>query len=339
MITSSLSKESKYLMALAATCLAFSTAALAAEGHFKRTLHVTGPVQLSVQTGAGTIAVRTGGDSVVEVEGTIRAWNGLLSNGDAEKRVRYLASHPPVEQHGNVIEIGKITESSMRHNISISYELVVPANTQLSSKTGSGDQTVDGISGPLEAETGSGDIKGSNIGGNVQAKTGSGEIVMENVKEGVRASTGSGDIRATGVGGSVRASTGSGSVTVQQTGAGDTRVNTGSGNIVLKNTQGLVHAKTASGSITAEGGGKSPWYLESVSGNVSVRVPPNVCLDLHAHTVSGSKSTNRPLTLQGTISKREITGKAGKIVVAKSPPGKKNSWRMDSGNIHIDWVA
>jgi len=332
MITPSLRKESKYLMALAATCLAFSTAALAAEGHFQRTLQVTGPVQLSVQTGAGTITVRTGGDSIVEVQGTIRAWTGLFSNGDAEKKVRYLESHPPIEQHGNVIEIGKITESGMQHNVSISYELVVPTNTRLSSKTGSGNQTIDGVSGPLEAETGSGDIKGSNIGGSVQATTGSGQIVMENVKEGVRASTGSGDIRATGVGGGVRASTGSGNVTVEQTGAGDARVNTGSGNIELKNARGLVHAKSASGSITAEGGGQSPWYLETVSGNVSVRVPPNLGFSLRAHTVSGSISTNRPLTLQGTISKREITGKAG-----------NGGFLLDvstvSGDIHIDWVA
>ena len=332
MMTPSLRNESKYLMALAATCLAFSTVAFAAEGHFQRTLQVTGPVQLSVHTGAGAIAVRTGGDSTVQVQGTIRAWGGLFSNEEGDKRVRYLESHPPIEQHGNVIEIGNITESSMQRNVSISYELVVPTNTRLSSKTGSGSQTIDGISGPLEAATGSGDIRASNIGGSVQATTGSGKIVLETVKEGVRASTGSGAIQATGVGGSIRATTGSGDVTVEQTGAGDARVNTAAGNIVLRNAHGLVHAKSASGSITAEGGGQSPWYLETVSGNVSVRVPPNLGFNLRAHTVSGSISTNRPLTLQGSINKREITGKAG-----------NGGFLLDvstvSGDIHIDWVA
>lgn len=333
MMTSSLRSESKYLMALAATCLAFSTAAFAAEGHFQRTLQVTGPVALSVQTGSGAITVRTGGASTVKVKGTIRASGGFFSSSEeAEKRVRYLESHPPIEQHGNTIEIGKITEPGMQHDVSISYELVVPSNTQLNSRTGSGSQTVDGIAGPLEARTGSGDIRGSNLGGSVQVTTGSGQIVLENVKQEVRVSTGSGDIRATGVGGSVRANTGSGSVTVEETGTGDARVNTASGDIALKSVRGLVHAKTASGSITAEGGGKSPWYLESVSGSINVRVPPNLGFNLRAHTVSGSISTNRPLTLQGTMSKREITGKAG-----------NGGFLLDvstvSGNIHIDWVA
>jgi DUF4097 and DUF4098 domain-containing protein YvlB len=324
--------ESKCLMALATTYLAVSTVAFAAEGRFQRTLQVTGPVALTIQTGAGTITVRTGGDSSVEVRGTIRAWNGFFSNGDAAKKVSYLESNPPIEQEGNVIKIGNIATSGMEHNVSISYELLVPSNTQIKSRTGSGNQTIEGVSGPLEASTGSGDIRASDIGASVQATTGSGEIVLEDIKEGVRASTGSGTIRAIGVGGSVRASTGSGDVTVSQTGVADARLSTGSGNIILKKARGLVHARTASGSITAEGGGQLPWYLESASGNVSVRIPPDLGFNLRAHTVSGSISTNRPLTLQGTFNKREITGKAG-----------NGGFLLDistvSGNIHIDWVA
>jgi DUF4097 and DUF4098 domain-containing protein YvlB len=335
-------KKSKYLKALAATCLVVSAVALlpwtacraapAAEGHFQRTLQVTGPVDLSIQTGSGKIAVRTGDSSTVHVEGTIRASNSFFSNDDAEKRVAYLESHPPIEQDGNVIKIGHVTDSRMLRNVSISYELVVPANTKLRSRTGSGTQTIDGISGPLDTSTGSGNIRASNIGASVQATTGSGQIVLETVKEGVRASTGSGAIRVTGVGGSVRASTGSGSITVEQTGVADARVSTGSGDINLKNVRGLVHASSAIGSITAEGGGQSPWHLETVSGSVSVRVPANLGFDLHAHTVSGNISTSRPLTIEGTVNKREITGKAG-----------SGGFLLDvstvSGNIHIDSQA
>ncbi|HZT69648.1 MAG TPA: DUF4097 family beta strand repeat-containing protein [Terriglobia bacterium] len=324
--------KSKYLMALAATFLAFSTAAAAAEGRFERTLQVTGPVDLTVQTGAGTVTVRTGDASKVEVRGTIRAWGGLFSEDEARKRVSYIESHPPIEQNGNVIRIGKAGDSHMQRNLTISYDLVVPPNTKLTSKTGSGNQTIDGISGPLEASIGSGDIKASNIASSVQASTGSGQVVLVSIAKDVRVTTGSGGVHATGIGGNVRASTGSGEVTIEEAGAGDVHVNTASGNIVLKKVRGLVQAKTASGSITAEGGGQSPWYLETVSGNVSVRVPPNLGFDLHAHTVSGSISTNRPLTLQGAISKREINGKAG-----------SGGFLLDvstvSGNINIDWVA
>lgn len=306
--------------------------ASAAEGHFQRSLKVTGPVDLSLQTGAGSITVRTGGNSTVEVKGTIRAWGGIFSNDEAERKVAYLESHPPLEQDRNVIRIGHVAEPSMQRNVSISYELVVPANAQVRSRTGSGNQTIDGISRSLEASTGSGDIRASNIGGSVQATIGSGKIVVETVKGAVRASTGSGSIHARGVGGSVRVSTGSGDVTIEQTGVADAHVSAASGNITLKQVRGLVYARTASGAIMAEGGGQSPWYLETVSGNVAARVPPNMGFDLHAHTVSGSISTTRALTLHGTVNKQEIIGKAG-----------NGGFLLDvstvSGNIDIDWVA
>ncbi|HVA00070.1 MAG TPA: DUF4097 family beta strand repeat-containing protein [Terriglobia bacterium] len=324
--------ESKYLMALAATYLAFSTSAFATEGHFDRTLPVTGPVEVNVRTGAGSLTVSAGGNSSVQVHATIRAWRGLFSGEEAEKRVRYLEAHPPIEQHGNTITLGATTDPGLQHNISISYKLVVPAATRLKSRTGSGDQTIEGIDGPLDLSTGSGRLKASNIGNSVQASTGSGDIELESVKGNIRASSGSGGIRAWGIAGSFRASTGSGDVTLAQTSVADARVSSASGHVSLKNVHGLVHAKTASGSISAEGGGQEPWHLETVSGSVTVRVPPGLGFDLQAHTVSGSVSATQPLTLQGTANHREITGKAG-----------NGGFLLDvstvSGNVHIDWVA
>jgi len=324
--------ESKYLMALAAACLAFSTSAFSTEGHFDRILPVAGPVEVAVRTGAGTLTVSAGDESSVHVHATIRAWGGLFSGEEAEKRIHYLETHPPLEQHGDTITLGAITEPSLQHNISISYDLVVPAATRLKSKTGSGDQTIRGISGPLEVSTGSGNIRASNIGSNVQVSTGSGEIDLESVQGKVRASSGSGGIRAFGIAGSFRASTGSGDVTLEQMAVADAHASSASGNIALKNVRGLLHAKTAAGSISAEGGGREPWRLETVSGSIGIRVPLDLGFDLHAHSVSGSISTTRPLTLQGTVHHREITGKAG-----------NGGFLLDvstvSGNVHIDWLA
>ena len=73
-------------------------------------------------------------------------------------------------------------------NIGIDYELVVPAATRLASKTGSGDQTVDGIQGPAEASTGSGNVHVSNIAGEVRAQTGSGDVRANDLKSDVRLS-------------------------------------------------------------------------------------------------------------------------------------------------------
>jgi Toastrack DUF4097 len=325
-------KRFSYSVALSAACLALSTSTSAVEGHFDRTLVVTGPVELSVQAGSGSVTVSAGNVSSVQIHGTIRAWEGWFSGEAAGEKVHYLETHPPIEQHGNTITIGVITEHSLHHNVSISYHLVVPAATRLKSEVGSGRQTVDGIDGPLEISSGSGSIQASNIASDVVASTGSGSIALNSVKGKVRASIGSGQVEAHGIVGSFQVSTGSGNVTLEQLAVANARVNTASGNIALKSVRGVVEAKTASGSISGEGGGPEPWRLETVSGGVTVRVPLNLGFDLHAHSVSGSISTNRPLTLEGGAHQHEIIGKAG-----------KGGFLLDvstvSGNIHIDWLA
>ncbi len=301
-----------FVLAVLSAILVFSQGIGAAEGHFERTLKVTGPVELDVLTGAGSITVRTGEASSVQVKGTIKAWGGSFgSNDEAGKKVRYLESNPPIEQHVNIIKIGHIEDRRLERNVSISYGLVVPVETRLRAATGSGDQAIDGIAGPLDTSTGSGTIKASNIGGEVRASAGSGNIGLDRVRGNVRASAGSGDIRAAGIAGGLKASTGSGDVTFEQTALGDVEVTTGSGEVGLKNVQGALRAHSASGDITAEGKASGSWRLETASGNVTVRLPSQAGFNLHARTVSGGISTDRPLSVQGTVSRRELSGKVG----------------------------
>jgi hypothetical protein len=291
----------------------FAVRALAAEeGHFERTLKVTGPVELDVRTGSGSIEVRAGEASTVRVSGTIRASERWLDGGEtAERKVRYLESNPPIEQHGNIIKIGHLEDHELEQNISISYEIVTPVETRLRSGTGSGSQTIGGIHGPLDASTGSGSVRIVNIGDTVKASTGSGNIHIEGAKGSVRASTGSGSIHATGVAGGLRASTGSGDVTLEQTAPGDVEVSTGSGSVELRGAHGSVHAQTASGSISVEGEGAGSWRLGTASGGVTVRLPAKQGFTLHARTVSGSIHTDREMTVQGTLSRHELEGKVG----------------------------
>lgn len=289
-----------------------SVPAQAAEGHFERTLKVTGPVELDVRTGSGSIDIRTGDTSTVRVVGTVRANGDWFGSGDdAEKKIRYLEANPPIEQHGDIIKIGHIEDHELEHNISISYEIVTPKATRLRSGTGSGGQTIQGIQGPLDASTGSGNLEISNIGDTVKASTGSGRIEIDGAKGDVRASTGSGPIRALGVAGGLRASTGSGNVTLEQTAPGDVEVSTGSGTVELKGVHGAVRAQTASGNINVDGQGEGSWKLGTASGGVTVRLPAQQGFSLHAHSVSGSIYTRREMTVQGTLSKHELEGKVG----------------------------
>src|SRR2546422_3882519 len=64
-----------------------STNAMAyAEGSFQRTLHVTGPVNLDVSTGSGSIQIRTGGSNQVQVNGHIKTRETLVRNGEGKAK-------------------------------------------------------------------------------------------------------------------------------------------------------------------------------------------------------------------------------------------------------------
>jgi len=281
------------LAILAAAILATAAAAAAdnrAEGSFDKTLKVTGAVDLEVKTGAGSIEVRTGDGSTVRVVGKIRAQDWRWSGLSAEERVRRIEANPPIKQEGNIIRIGEIEDRDLQGNISISYELTVPADTKLRSTTGSGSQNVDGIRGPLDATTGSGSITLNRIGGDV------------------RASTGSGSIRSTAIAGGLHASTGSGSIEAELTSGGSVEATTGSGGVDISGVKGTVRARTGSGSIHIQGEPTGEWRISSGSGGVTVRLPANAGFELNARTSSGSVNTAHPVTILGRMDRREVRG-------------------------------
>lgn len=202
-------------------------------GTFDRTLTVSGPVELTVRTGSGDVVIRTGTNDQVRVVGRISAGQ-RMAEADAAERVRQIEATPPVEQTGNVVRIGGTGENPLYRNVSISYEITVPATTQVNSHTGSGDQTIGSVNGAVRAQTGSGDIDIERTGGDLEAQTGSG------------------DIHVNAVSGAIRARTGSGDVEVAQTAKGEVAIQTGSGDVTLTlpaESAFTLSARTGSGSI------------------------------------------------------------------------------------------
>jgi DUF4097 and DUF4098 domain-containing protein YvlB len=205
-----------------------------ARGSFDRTLNVNGPVDLSVRTGSGDIQIRTGSNDRVRVIGRISASQSWQNSGDPAERVKRIESAPPVVQNGNVITIGDTQGNDLYNNVSISYELEVPADTQLNASTGSGNQSIGSVNGAIRARTGSGDIRIERTGGSLSAQTGSGNI------------------RVSSIGGGIQARTGSGDVDLTQIVRGDVSVQTGSGDVLLRLPNDAAYtldASTGSGSI------------------------------------------------------------------------------------------
>jgi DUF4097 and DUF4098 domain-containing protein YvlB len=319
-------RRSQFVLVLAALILANAPVAFAAEGHFERTLQVNGPVNLQVETGSGSIHVRSGGSNDVRITGHIRANNWL---GSAEDKIRKLESNPPIQQSGNDIRIGHIDDPELRHDISISYEIETPANTQLHSSTGSGSQEISGITGQVEANTGSGSVRASDLGSGLRAKSGSGSIDIDSVKGSVYARAGSGSIRATNVAGGFDGETGSGHLELEQSGPGSVRAGTGSGGVELRNVHGSLEANAGSGSIKAEGDATGEWRVRTGSGSVQLHLPKSASFDLNAHTGSGRIDLNHPVTVQGSIGRKEVRGRVGN-------GGVPVQVETGSGNIIID---
>ena len=270
-------------------------------------------VELDVRTGSGEITIKSGPPGRIEVIGRIVTRRGFFSRNskDAEEAVRLFESEPPVELAGGKFLVGHVKSNKYGRNVTIDYDIVVPHDIQVTSRTGSGSQEVSGVSGPVEVSTGSGSIKLNDVGGFVEA------------------SSGSGSIRAKGIAGGFQAHSGSGGIRMDQVAPGDVDVSCGSGNIVLDNVVGELNAHTGSGKIVVDGQPVGPWTLDSGSGSIRITFPDNAAFELNARTHSGSINIDHPLTIRGNVSKKRLQGQVrggGPLVEVES----------GSGNIRID---
>ena len=306
-------KVTSTLVSIALVVLFTSSAALAwnsPQGSFDKTLTVSGPVDIEVLTHSGDVRIKTGSNSTVQIHGKIHVGDSWFS-GKREEDVHAIEQNPPIRQDGNRIHIEYVNY----RNISIDYEITVPVETTVRTKSGSGDQTIEGTKGNVDVQTGSGDVRLANLQGEIQAHTGSGNV------------------RAREVAGAVRGSTGSGDVEIEETGAGDVDFHTGSGNITARGIQGGFRGETGSGEITAEGKQSGTWEARTGSGNVRLHLPANSAFDADISTSSGTIEVNSPIemTVQGRIgdSHKSIQGKV-------RGGGPLLRVRTGSGDIHID---
>jgi DUF4097 and DUF4098 domain-containing protein YvlB len=285
-----------------------TTAALASstpQGTFDKTLQVTGPVDLEVLTHSGDVTVRAGASGSVQIHGKIYVGDRWL-RGTRQGDVQQIQQNPPIRQDGNSVHIDYVN----MQNISVDYEITVPAETTIRSHSGSGDQTMEGTHGNVDIETGSGDVKLTSLTGEV------------------RLHTGSGDVRAHQISGAVRGGAGSGDIEIEEAAQGDIDLHTGSGNITVRGIQGAFHGEAGSGDITAEGTQSGSWEIHTGSGNVRVRLPASAAFDADISTSSGTINVESPIemTVQGRVqeSRKQIRGKVrggGPLLSVKTGSG------------------
>ena len=279
------------LRIIALSLLVLPALTLAADGTFEERLSVPAGTMLEVGTGSGSIDITSGPGRDVVVVGKVRVnresfWN----RGDADEILQQVLDNPPVELSGERLIVGHFKDRSIGRRVSVSYEIVVPADTSVDAKAGSGSVSVRDIAAPVVVGSGSGRLKVENIGGPVKAKAGSGSI------------------RAEGVAGEFKGSTGSGGIFMSQTSPGDVKASSGSGSIELVGVVGALKANAGSGRIEVDGRQEGDWTIGSGSGSITVRLPDDAAFNLDAESNSGGITLEHPLMVQGKISKRHIRG-------------------------------
>jgi len=93
------------------------------------------------------------------------------------------------------------------------------------------------------------------------------------------------------------------------------KARTVNGGIDVASTSGPVNAKTVNGGIRVRAGtiGDGPVEYETVNGGITLEVPDGLNADISMRTVNGSvTSEDFPITIQGRIDRRHISGKIGK---------------------------
>lgn len=274
----------------------WATSASGATGTFEQTLSVDGPLLLDVSTGSGSIEISSGNAQQVEVTGHIKvgtgSFFGLFGGSSSERQdvVDQLVNEPPVSLVDGRLTVGHLKGGAYKRNVSISYEIVVPAGTEVISHTGSGSMKISGVAGPVEAKTGSGSITLTDIGDSVKARSGSGGI------------------RADNIAGAFEAHTGSGSVRLTQVAPGDVEVTAGSGRTELHGVVGALRVKAGSGRVEIDGRQVGDWNVDTGSGSVRIKLPEDAAFELDAHVGSGSIDVDHPVTVQGKVSKRRMRG-------------------------------
>ena len=292
-----------------------------ATGSLDRTLSVKGLIRLELNNTSGDVSITGTSDSKVHIHAEARASG--MGFASPEKRISEFISNPPIEQHGNTIRIGE--EMRRMHNLSVTYVIEIPRETEISSAVLSGAQTIQDVRGPVRAEAASGSIRVSNIERETQLSSLSGSVRAENIGGDLRANSTSGTVTVSNIKGDVRISALSGSTQVTKPG-GRVEASTASGSVSVEGATSDVKAHAASGRVNVQGnpGSSSYWDLKTASGTVDLGVPSNANFHLAADAISGEIKTDIPVLVEekGKHSLRARVGTGGGRVEVHTVSGE-----------------
>jgi len=288
-----IAKAAVVLTALVFVCGFCVGAALAGEKFeekFNKTEALARDGKVIINNVSGSIVVKSWDKAEVQIEARKVADVGSLEKA----KENWAKVTIEVTKSGNIVQIDtKVPERSRNLHVSVHYELTIPDKAALKLKNISGSVDATGIGGTFEGNITSGSVTLAKIGGSVDCRTVSGRIDVQDGMGEIDLKTVSGNISAVRIKGSVGAETTSGRIELSDISE-------------AKN----VRVKVLSGGISYDGqlaaGGR--FSFETLSGSIRVTLPANAGFELDAETFSGHVDSAFPITMQGTISPKELRG-------------------------------
>ncbi len=202
-----------------------------------------------------------------------------------------------------------------KRSISISYDIIVPKQTNIECASSYGAIELANINGQARGKTSSGSINAKNIEGSVNLDTSYGHVNCRNITgDNLTVKSSSGSITAEIIKGSAQLTTSYGPITCTDMSDGDIKLKTSSGKIKLSNASfGDCDAHTSYGSIVSDELKGESIKLHSGSGNIKV--------------TEASADTTNLSTSYGRITCRQITTNN---IIARSGSGNLDIACSDS---------
>lgn len=277
------------------------------------TFHTPGAVRLSVSNGAGLVTV----DAVDTTETTVS-----LTPGDSQ--AEKLVDEAVIEQRGDqiVVRLPRSRGGLFRgRQAKVDIDVRLPTGSSVKAELESSDLRTTGELETLIAKLGSGDATVDTVTGTARVDSGSGNLRLDRCDGAMKASSGSGDISAGAVRGRAITRSGSGDVVIEHA-AGLVSAGSGSGDIVVRRSESGVTAKTGSGDVQIGEATEGEVSATTASGDVEVAVTNGTAVWLDLNTVSGDvrsdlDSADGPGETDRTLELRVKTA-SGDISVARA---------------------
>jgi len=242
--------------------------------------HTPSPIRLRVELWEGSITVLADQTDTTTVE--------LEPEGGGDtSAAQDLIDRTTVEQRGDEVVVlqPRVKGGLFRRGFRVRATIRVPLTSSAKLESGSADIETRGELGNVRAASGSGDVHLERTA-DAEVRTGSGDITLDTVTGSCGTKSGSADVVIGSVAGDAGVVTGSGDVVINSV-SGTLNVKSGSGDVVVKSGGDGVDALAGSGDLMVRRVDHGRVKAKTGSGDISIGVADGTSAYLDVMTMSG----------------------------------------------------